>query len=290
METKELLKKVREIELKTRGLTKQVFSGEYHSAFKGRGMSFSEVKNYQFGDDVRSIDWNVTARFNEPFVKIFEEERELSVFMVLDISGSNNFGTRTRSKKELMLEVAAVLAFSAIANNDKVGAIFITDEVEKFIPPKKGRAHALMILRELILFKPKNKGTNLNEGLRFFRNVVKKRSICFLISDFYDENNFVEGLKIANRKHDMVALRIFDPVEKELPNLGLIKMFDAENNVVKWVNTSSKKVRTHYKNQFITSEENLNVQFRKSGVDYASLSTDGKYLAELNKLFLKRSR
>lgn len=290
METKELLKKVREIELKTRGLTKQVFSGEYNSAFKGRGMTFSEVKNYQFGDDVRSIDWNVTARFNEPFIKVFEEERELSVFMVLDISGSNNFGTKTKSKKELMLEVAAVLAFSAIANNDKVGAIFVTDEVEKFIPPKKGRSHALMILRELILFQPKSKATHLSEGLRFFRNVVKKRSICFLISDFYDENDYFEGLKIANRKHDMVALRLYDPAEKELPNLGLIKMYDAEQEAVKWVNTSSKKVREKYTNQFLQCQENLNTKFRKSGVDYASLSTDGKYLAELNKLFLTRSR
>ncbi|WP_107039425.1 DUF58 domain-containing protein [Brumimicrobium mesophilum] len=290
METKELLKKVREIELKTRGLTKQVFSGEYHSAFKGRGMTFSEVKNYQYGDDVRNIDWNVTARFNEPFVKVFEEERELSVFMVLDISGSNNFGTRSKSKKELMLEVAAVLAFSAIANNDKVGAIFVSDEVEKFIPPGKGRSHALMILRELILFEPKSKGTHLNEGLRFFRNVVKKRSICFVISDFYDENDFFEGLKIANSKHDMVALRIFDPAEKEIPNLGLIKMFDAEKNEVEWVNTGSKQLRSKYKKQFLDNEENLNVQFRKSGVDYATLSTEGKYLAELNKLFMTRSR
>ncbi len=290
METKELLKKVREIELKTRGLTKQVFSGEYHSAFKGRGMTFSEVKNYQYGDDVRNIDWNVTARFNEPFIKVFEEERELSVFMILDISGSNDFGTRDKSKKELMLEVAAVLAFSAVANNDKIGAIFVTDGVEKFIPPKKGRSHALMILRELILFQPKSKDTHLNEGLRFFRNVVKKRSICFLISDFYDENDFFEGLKIANSKHDMVALRLYDPAESELPNLGLIKMYDAEKEAVKWVNTSSKKVRDRYKNQFNTTEEKLKTQFRKSGVDYASLSTEGKYLAELNKLFLTRSR
>lgn len=290
METKELLKKVREIELKTRGLTKQVFSGEYHSAFKGRGMTFSEVKNYQYGDDVRNIDWNVTARFNEPFIKVFEEERELSVFMILDISGSNDFGTRDKSKKELMLEVAAVLAFSAVANNDKIGAIFVTDGVEKFIPPKKGRSHALMILRELILFQPKSKDTHLNEGLRFFRNVVKKRSICFLISDFYDENDFFEGLKIANSKHDMVALRLYDPAERELPKLGLIKMYDAEREVVRWVNSSSKKVRDRYKNQFSTTEEELKTQFRKSGVDYASLSTEGKYLAELNKLFLTRSR
>ncbi|PKR81438.1 DUF58 domain-containing protein [Brumimicrobium salinarum] len=290
METKELLKKVKEIELKTRGLTKQVFSGEYHSAFKGRGMTFSEVKNYQFGDDVRSIDWNVTARFNEPFVKVFEEERELSVFLVLDISGSNNFGTRLKSKKELMLEVAAVLAFSAVANNDKIGAIFTTDQVEKYIPPKKGRSHALMILRELILFKPKHTRTQLDIGLKFFRNIVKKRSICFVISDFYDENDFYDALKIANRKHDMVALRLYDPAEKELPNLGLIKMFDAEQGVVKWVNTGSKKVRDNYTEQYEESQQKLHDIFRRSGVDYASLSTEGKYLMELNKLFLTRSR
>ncbi|HLW29535.1 MAG TPA: DUF58 domain-containing protein [Brumimicrobium sp.] len=290
METKELLKKVREIELKTRGLTKQVFSGEYHSAFKGRGMTFSEVKNYQFGDDVRNIDWNVTARFNEPFIKVFEEERELSVFLVLDISGSNNFGTTLKSKKELMLEVAAVLSFSAVANNDKIGAIFVSDNVEKYIPPKKGRSHALMILRELILFKPKSKETHLNEGLRFFRNIVKKRSICFLISDFYDDNDFFEGLKIANSKHDMVALRLYDPAEKELPRFGLVKMYDAEKNVVKWVNTSSKRVRENYERRYLETEKELNDNFRRAGVDYAALSTEGKYLAELNKLFLMRSR
>lgn len=290
METKELLKKVREIEIKTRGLTKQVFSGEYHSAFKGKGMTFSEVKNYQYGDDVRNIDWNVTARFNEPFVKVFEEERELSVFLVLDLSESINYGTRVKSKKELMLEVAAVLAFSAVANNDKIGAIFISNSVEKYIPPNKGRMHALMILRELILFKPEKEGTNIKEGLRYFRNVVKKRSICFLISDFYDETDFFEGLKIANSKHDMVAIRLFDYAEKELPKLGLIKMFDAESKKKRWVNTNSKKVREKYRMQFNDNEKQLVTKFRKAGVDYASLSTDGKYLAALNRLFLTRSR
>lgn len=288
MDTKELLKKVREIEIKTRSLTKQVFSGEYHSAFKGRGMAFSEVKNYQFGDDVRNIDWNVTARFNEPFVKVFEEERELSVLLLIDISGSSSFGTVERSKKELMLEIAAVLAFSAVMNNDKVGAIFVSDQMEKYIPPKKGRSHALMILRELIDIKPKGKGTDLNEGLKYFRNVVKKRSICFVISDFYDDNDFIDGLKIANNKHDMVALRVFDPSEKELPNLGLIKMFDAEKNTVKWVNSSSSWVRNKYKRKYERFEEQLNSEFRKSGVDFATLATNGKYLAALNQLFLSR--
>lgn len=290
MDTKELLKKVREIELKTRGLTKQVFSGEYSSAFKGRGMTFSEVRNYQFQDDVRNIDWNVTARFNEPFVKVFEEERELSVFLVLDVSGSNNFGTGEKTKFELMLELAAVLSFSAVANNDKIGAVFVSDQVEKYIPPKKGRSHALKIIRDLIQIEPKSKGTSLNEGLRFFRNVVKKRSICFVISDFYDENDFIEGLKIANNKHDMVALRIHDPSERKLYNFGLVKMFDAEKGKTKWVNTGSKRVRDAYQNKFLREENILNDKFRRSGVDYAILSTEGKYLTELNKLFQLRSK
>jgi uncharacterized protein (DUF58 family) len=289
MDTKELLKKVREIEIKTRSLTKQVFSGEYHSAFKGRGMAFSEVKNYQYGDDVRNIDWNVTARFNEPFIKVFEEERELSVFLLLDISGSSSFGTIQRSKKELMLEVAAVLAFSAVMNNDKVGAILVSDRMEKYIPPKKGRSHALMILRELIDFEPLGQGTDLNEGLKYFRNVVKKRSICFVISDFYDENDYIEGLKIANNKHDMVAIRLFDPSERELPNLGLIKMYDAEKNTVKWVNSSSRMVRNKYLKSYERFEENLNAEFRKAGVDFATLATNGKYFSALNQLFLSRT-
>ncbi|MGM0479106.1 MAG: DUF58 domain-containing protein [Bacteroidota bacterium] len=288
MDTKTLLKKVREIEIKTRSLTKQVFSGEYHSAFKGRGMVFSEVKNYQFGDDVRNIDWNVTARFNEAFVKVFEEERELSVFLLIDVSGSGNVGTTQRSKRELMLEIAAVLSFSAVMNNDKVGAIFVSDQMEKYIPPKKGRSHALMILRELIDFKPKSKGTNLSEGLKYFRNVVKKRSICFLVSDFYDENNFMEGLKIANNKHDMVALRVFDPYEKELPKLGIVKLYDAEKGTVRWVNSSAAGVRKRYRRSYEKFETQLSDDFRKAGIDHAALATDGKYLAALNQLFLSR--
>jgi uncharacterized protein (DUF58 family) len=290
MNTKDLLKKVREIEIKTRGLTRQVFSGEYHSAFKGKGMAFSEVKNYQFGDDVRNIDWNVTARFNEPFVKIFEEERELTVILILDISGSNDYGTKKKSKKELMLEVAAVLAFSAVMNNDKVGAVLVTDQMEKYIPPKKGRAHALMILRDLIDFEPKGKGTDISQGLKYFRNVIKKRSICFVVSDFYDSNDFIEGLKIANKKHDVVALRLFDPSEKELPKMGLIQMYDAEKGVTKWVNTSARYVREKYNKRYENFEEKLNTSFRKSGIDYATLSTEGKYLVELNNLFLSRGR
>ena len=290
MDTADLLKKVKEIEIKTRGLTRQVFSGEYHSAFKGKGMAFSEVKNYQYGDDVRNIDWNVTARFNEPYVKVFEEERELTVMLILDISGSTNFGTSERSKRELLLEIAAVLVFSAILNNDKVGAIFVSDRVEKYIPPNKSRLHALMILRELINHRPQHKGTNLNEGLKYFRNIVKKRSIAFLVSDFFDENEFIEGLKIANRKHDMIALRLFDPSERELPKIGLTKMYDAEKGVKKWVNTNSLNTRNKYQKRYEKFETKLNDNFRKSGVDYATLSTEGKYLKELNALFLGRRR
>ena len=290
METKELLKKVREIEIRTRRLTKQVFSGEYSSAFKGRGMTFSEVRNYQFQDDVRNIDWNVTARFNEPYVKVYEEERELSVFLILDVSGSNNFGTTEKTKHELLLETAAVLAFSAVANNDKVGVIFVSDKVEKYIPPKKGRTHAMRILRELINIEPESKGTHLNEGIRFFRNIVKKRSICFVISDFYDENDFLEGLKIANNRHDIIAVKLSDPAEEVLPNLGLIKMYDAEKKESVWVNTNSRKVRENYTERHLKYEKELSDSFRRAGVDYAVLSTEGKYLAALNSLFLMRRR
>lgn len=290
MDIKDLLKKVQEIEIRTRGLTKQVFSGEYHSAFKGKGMAFSEVKDYQFGDDVRNIDWNVTARFNEPFVKVFEEERELTVMLIIDVSGSGDFGTIERSKRELILEVAAVLGFSATINNDKVGAIFVSDQVEKFIPAKKGRSHVLKILRELIDLESNGKGTNLNEGLKYFRNVIKKRSIAFVLSDFIDDNDYFEGLKIANRKHDMVALRVFDPAERELPKIGIVQLFDAEKGIKKWVNTNMSSVREKFNNRYKQFEDKLLDSFRKSGVDYAALSTHGKYLRELNILFMQRRR
>lgn len=290
MDVKELLKKVREIELKTRGLTKQAFSGEYSSAFKGRGMTFSEVREYQFQDDVRNIDWNVTARFNEPFVKVYEEERELSVFLILDISGSIEFGTTEMTKHELMLEIAAVLSFSAVNNNDKVGVVFVSDKVEKFIPPKKGRQHAMMILRDLINIEPKSKGTNINEGIKFFRNITKKRSICFVVSDFYDKNNFLDGLKIANSRHDMIALRLKDPAEKQLLNFGLVKMKDAESGEERWVNTASKEVREKYEVSYLEKEKQLDQDFKIAGVDYAVLSTEEKSLVALNKLFLTRRR
>lgn len=290
MDTKELLKKVRKIEIKTRGLTQQIFSGEYHSAFKGRGMTFSEVKTYQFGDDVRNIDWNVTARFNEPYVKVYEEERELSVFFILDLSGSTDFGTKEKSKKELMLETTAILAFSAVLNNDKVGAVFVTDKVEKYIPPKKGKANAMRILRELIYFQPSHSGTNIAEGIRFFNNIVKKRSISFVISDFNDENDFFESLKRARKRHDMVALKIVDPAEKELPRIGFAKIFDAEKGATRWVNTASSRIQKQYKQMRQLEEENLKNRLYRSGIDFTTLSTSGDCMKDLQKFFLLRGK
>lgn len=287
METADLLKKVRRIELKTRGLSNQIFSGEYHSAFKGRGMAFSEVREYMSGDEIRTIDWNVTARLNHPYVKVFEEERELTVILVVDISGSGVFGTTDRLKKNQITEICAVLAFSAIQNNDKIGVIFFSDQVEKFIPPKKGKSHILRIIRELIEFKPEHQQTNIAEGLRYLINGVKKRSIAFLISDFMDEG-FEQALKIANRKHDLVALRIHDPRERELPDIGLAPFRDAESGELRWVNTSNKTVRTNYKAQALEHEARLLDLFRKSGVDHTSIATNESYIQPLMTLFKRR--
>ena len=288
MDTKSLLKKIRTIELKTKGLSRQAFSGQYHSAFKGRGMAFSEVKDYQYGDDVRAIDWNVTARFNDPYVKVYEEERELSVMLILDVSGSFGFGSVDQTKRELLIEVAAVLAFSATMNNDKVGALFVSDRVEKYIPPKKGRTHVMRLLQDLIEFEPDSKGTAINEGLKFFRNVVKKRSIAFTVSDFIDDSNFLEGLTITNKKHDVVAVRLKDAVEQELPNVGLVRMFNAETGEKVWVNTSSKKAREAYAKQFADFEHKLKTDFLKSGVDVVVLETGSQYIYALNGFFMKR--
>lgn len=288
MDTKELLKKIRRLEIKTKGLTKHIFSGEYHSAFKGRGMAFSEVRDYHIGDEVRTIDWNVTARFNEPYVKVFDEERELTVMLIIDISGSENFGTGEKTKKDLALEIAAILSFSAISNNDKVGAIFVSDQVEKYIAPEKGRKHALIILRELIELEPKSQGTNLNEGLKFFRNTQKKRSIAFVISDFMDENDFMEGLKVSKKKHDMVAIRLVDEAEKELPKMGYIQLFNAETGETTWVNSNKKQVRDQHRADFEAYEENLIKSFKKSGIDYTSLETEGDFIMPLVKLFQNR--
>tara|TARA_Y100000385_G_scaffold69732_1_gene69934 strand:+ start:2737 stop:3606 length:870 start_codon:yes stop_codon:yes gene_type:complete len=287
METSDLLKKVRKIELKTRGLSNHIFAGEYHTAFKGRGMAFSEVREYQPGDDIRTIDWNVTARFNTPFIKVFEEERELTVMLIIDVSGSKNFGTQKQMKQELVTELSAVLAFSAIQNNDKIGVIFFSDKVEKFIPPKKGKSHILRIIRELIAFEPENKGTDIGEALRYFNNVIKRRAVCFVISDFMG-NNFEAPLKIANKKHDVVTISINDKREEELPDIGLIQMKDAETGEVKWIDTGNKSIRQNYKKNYLRNKEEVNQLFKNSGVDSIQLRTDMDYIKPLIQFFKRR--
>jgi uncharacterized protein (DUF58 family) len=287
METSDLLKKVRKIELKTRGLSNHIFAGEYHTAFKGRGMAFSEVREYQPGDDIRTIDWNVTARFNTPFIKVFEEERELTVLLIIDVSGSKNFGTQKQMKQELVTELSAVLAFSAIQNNDKIGVIFFSDKVEKFIPPKKGKSHILRIIRELIAFEPENKGTDIGEALRYFNNVIKKRAVCFVISDFMGDN-FEAPLKIANKKHDVVTISINDKREEELPDIGLIQMKDAETGEVKWIDTGNKSIRQNYKKNYLRNKEEVNQLFKNSGVDSIQLRTDMDYIKPLIQFFKRR--
>ncbi len=289
METSELLKKVRKIEIKTRGLSRHIFSGEYHSAFKGRGMAFSEVREYMPGDEIRTIDWNVTARFNHPYVKVFEEERELTVMLLVDVSASNEFGTKVQFKNEMITEICAVLAFSAIQNNDKVGVIFFTDRIEKFIPPKKGRSHILLIVRELIDFKPEHKKTNIEEGLRYFNNAIKKRSTAFLISDFMD-SEFEHALKIANKKHDIIALKIYDIRESEIPSIGLIRFIDEESGEMKWIDTSDEKVRKQFHFESLRHEVKLKDIFTKSGVDYTNISADESYVKPLMLLFKKRGK
>jgi uncharacterized protein (DUF58 family) len=287
MDTAELLKKVHRIEIKTRGISNQIFSGEYHSAFKGRGMAFSEVREYVPGDEVRTIDWNVTARLGHPFVKVFEEERELTVILLVDVSGSESFGTNEQLKNQQITEICAVLAFSAIQNNDKIGVIFFSDKVEKFIPPKKGKSHILRIIRELIEFKPDHNKTNIGEALRYLINGVKKRSIVFLISDFMDQG-YERALKIANRKHDLVALRIYDPREQELPAMGLVPFRDAETDELRWVNTSSHTVRRNYKARALEQQAYMKDLFRRSGVDHASIATTESYIKPLMNLFKRR--
>ena len=288
MVTNDIIKKVRKIEIKTRGLSNHIFAGEYHSAFKGRGMTFSEVREYQYGDDVRSIDWNVTARFAHPYVKVFEEERELTVMLLIDVSGSRVFGTVSQYKMDIFTEVAAVLAFSTIHNNDKVGVIFFSDKIEKFIPPKKGRKHVLHIIREMIDFKPESKQTNVAEALRYFTNAIKKRSTAFIISDFID-HNFEQELTIANKKHDVVALQVYDIRETEIPNVGLIKLKDSETDQRIWVDTSDKRLRTSYKHAWAQGQLELQKTFTKSGVDSVSMSTSEDYVKTLIKLFKMRS-
>ena len=287
MEATELLKKVRRIEIKTRGLSRHIFAGEYHSAFKGRGIAFSEVREYQYGDDIRSIDWNVTARFNHPYIKIFEEERELTVMLLIDVSGSGNFGTQVSFKRDVMTEVAAVLSFSAIYNNDKIGVIFFSDKVEKFIPPLKGRKHILRIIRELLDFSSQSKRTNLDEPLRFLTNAIKKRCTAFIISDFIVPE-FEEALRIASNKHDIVALKVYDPVEQSIPDIGLKKVSDSETGEEKWIDTSFSGTRIAYENWWRSHMETIKNTFKRCGVDSAELRTDADYVNPLMKLFEKR--
>jgi uncharacterized protein (DUF58 family) len=288
MEAQEIFKKVRKIEIKTRGLSNQIFSGEYHSSFKGRGMAFSEVREYQYGDDIRNIDWNVTARFNHPYVKIFEEERELTVILLIDVSASNSFGTKNQMKADLITEIAAVLSFSAIQNNDKVGVIFFSDKVEQFIPPKKGSSHILRIIRELIDFQAESKGTDIAEALRFFTNAIKKKSTAFLISDFMDEG-FEKALQIANHKHDLIAVRVTDRRETELPNVGLLRAMDPETGKVRWIDSGSKKARLNYNKWAAEKSKRLDMTLSRYGIDMVRVYTGRDYVKPLMNLFKKRS-
>jgi uncharacterized protein (DUF58 family) len=287
METADLIKKVRKIEIKSKGLSNQIFSGEYHSAFKGRGMAFSEVREYQPGDEIRLIDWNVTARFNAPFIKVFQEERELSVMLVVDASDSQNFGSNAQLKRELITELCAVVAFSASKNNDKIGIIFFSDKVEKYIPPKKGKTHVLRIIRELIEFTPENKGTDVGVALKFLTNVIKKKSITFVLSDFVS-NPFDEALKIAAKKHDLIAVKISDGREQVLPNVGLIKLMDGETGKYQWLDTSSKNVRMTYAKEMAERNRMIDGMFSKSSVDMIQLETGKNYIVPLINFFKKR--
>ena len=288
MDSTELLKKVRKIEIKTKGLSQNIFAGEYHSAFKGRGMTFSEVREYQYGDDIRDIDWNVTGRHNRPYVKVFEEERELTVMLLVDASGSRNFGAVGVEKNEMMAEIAATLAFSAIQNNDKVGVIFFTDKVEKFIPPKKGRKHILLVIRELLDFKPESKGTNISNVLEYLTSAIKKRCATFIISDFIDTGDYYKAMSIASRKHDLTAIQVYDKRETNIPNVGLMKVEDAETGAVKWVNTGSANVRNAYKKWWYERQLAMNDTMMRCNVDVASVATDEDYAKSLMALFKKR--
>lgn len=289
METSELLKRVRQIEIKTRGLSNNIFAGEYHSAFKGRGMAFAEVREYQYGDDIRDIDWNVTARFNKPFVKVFEEERELTVMLCVDVSGSLEFGTCVQTKRRLQTEIAATLAFSAIQNNDKIGVIFFSDKIEKFIPPKKGRKHILYIIRELLEFKPESNRTDVGMAVEYLTSVIMRRCTAFLLSDFIDEKDFRQPLTIANRKHDVVAIQVYDRRAAELPNVGLMQIRDAESGQEMLIDTSSKKVRNQHAAWWRTMQGKLNDTFTRSGVDNVSVRTDHDYVTALMGLFRQRA-
>ena len=289
METSEILKRVRQIEIKSRGLSSNIFAGEYHSAFKGRGMTFSEVREYQYGDDVRDIEWNVTARFNKPYIKVFEEERELTVMLLVDVSGSLHFGTVRQMKHDMLVEIAATLAFSAIQNNDKIGVIFFSDKIEKFIPPKKGRKHILYIIRELLDFEPESRNTNIRVAVEYLTQALKRRCTAFLMSDFIDSNDFSQPLTIANRKHDVVAIQVYDRRVAELPDVGLLKMRDAETGRDIIVDTSSRAVRRAHAEWWKQCNERLRDTFTRSNVDAVSIRTDQDYVAALMSLFAKRN-
>lgn len=288
MDANELLKKVRKIEIKTRGLSQNIFAGEYHSAFKGRGMTFAEVREYQYGDDIRDIDWNVTARQNHPYVKVYEEERELTVMLLIDVSGSRNFGAVGVEKREMMAEIAATLAFSAIQNNDKIGVMFFSDRIEKFIPPKKGRKHILFIIRELLDFQPENTGTNISKALQYLTDAIKKRCTTFLISDYIDDNNYQKALSIANNKHDVTAIQVYDKRDAQLPDVGLLKIKDLETGKEQWLNTSSSRVRQAHNKWWYERQQQTTEIMQRCRVDLASVATDEDYVKALMGLFQKR--
>ena len=288
METSEILKKVRKIEIKTRGLSSNIFAGQYHSAFKGRGMAFSEVREYQFGDDVRDIDWNVTARFHRPFVKVFEEERELTVMLMIDVSGSLDFGTRNQMKREMVTEMAATLAFSAIQNNDKIGVIFFSDRIEKYIPPKKGRKHVLYIIREVLDFQPESKKTDVSQAFEFLGQVMKRKCTAFVMSDFYDRKPFVKPLQVCRSKHDLMAIHVYDPIMKNLPDVGLLRVRDSETGHEMYIDTSSKALRTAHAKFWQERSADLKQTFAKSSVDFVSVATDGDYVKSLRQMFAMR--
>lgn len=289
MDAKELLKKVRRIEIKTRGLSQNIFAGEYHSAFKGRGMMFSEVREYQYGDDIRDIDWNVTARHNKPYVKVFEEERELTVMLLVDVSGSRLFGAVGEEKREMIAEIAATLAFSAIQNNDKIGVIFFSDKIEKFIPPKKGRKHILFIIRELLDFTPESRGTDIAMVLRYFSDALKKRCTTFLISDFIDEKDYYKALSIASNKHDVYGVQVYDKRDSQLPDVGLMRVADLETGAEQWVDTSSKRVRNDYNRWWYERQQNMSDTLKRCRVGSVSVATDEDFVSALKGLFQKHA-
>lgn len=290
MDSSELLKKVRKIEIKTRGLSQNIFAGEYHSAFKGRGMMFSEVREYQYGDDIRDIDWNVTARHNRPFIKVYEEERELTVMLVIDVSGSRNFGAVGEEKRQMITEISATLAFSAIQNNDKIGAVFFSDRIEKFIPPKKGKKHILFIIRELLDFNPASRGTDIAMAMRYLTDAMKKRCTMFLISDFIDSSDYRKPLSIACNKHDVMALQVYDKRDSRLPDVGLMQISDLESGATRWIDTSSGKVRKAYDKWWYDRQQAMSVALHSSRVDYSSVATDEDYVVALMSLFKNRGR